>query len=125
MESNNVFFEIRQLDLSDGFTANMVMVENGGKGPAYLGWCENLGLDSSAEAAVVPDDGAAIEAPSESSNATALILPFADLGILSRQGSPIPAPQDWREMVVRSLVILDYLPMIIETELELNATAAS
>ena len=112
MENKSLFFEIKELEVSDGFSANMVMVENNGEGPAYLGWCENLAINTAACLDCLTAPGV-------------LVLPFADMGILSHQGVPIPAPADWKELAVRSLVFQDYLLVMIETELELNLAATS
>lgn len=120
MENNNLFFEIKELPISDEFSANMVMVENNGDGPAYLGWCETLTMDT----VPVQHSESGLPGPIDIAPGV-LILPFADLGILSRQGTPIAAPAGWREMTVRLLDIKDYLLVMIETELELNVTATS
>lgn len=103
MDEKEVFFEIREMEVSGELKANFVIVENNGTGAAYLGWCENLAIDTPetmpANSAVEP---------------TPLFLPFADLALLTNQGSPVPAPKGWRETVMRPLTIQDYLLVTLD-----------
>ena len=46
MNEKEAFFEISTLEVCGDLKANFVMVEDDGKGPAYLGWCENLAIDT-------------------------------------------------------------------------------
>jgi hypothetical protein len=108
MENKDLFFEIKGLAVSEGFKANVVMAENNGTGAAYLGWCEGLAID----AQVRPDpDG----------KASVLLLPYADLALLIRQGTPIKAPDEWQSLVIRPLVIQEYLLLTLEVELKPEA----
>ena len=109
MAHKEIFFEIREIQIADELKANLVMVEDKGEGAAYLGWCESLALDTPQS---LPEEGAVEQAP--------LMLPFADLALLTRQGSPVPAPDDWRDMVVRPLAFQDYLLLTIEEDLVLE-----
>ncbi|MDB5078624.1 MAG: hypothetical protein JWP00_548 [Chloroflexi bacterium] len=110
MDNKDLFYEIEELDISENFKANMIIVENNGTGPAYLGWCESLAIDMTVAAPLAGDGPASV-----------LVLPFADVGLLTRKGNPIPAPDNWRERVVRSLEFQDYLLVTLEEDLELNA----
>jgi len=114
MTQEEIFFEIREIQIAGELKANLVMVENNGDGAAYLGWCENLALDTPES---LTEEGAVEQAP--------LMLPFADLALLTRQGSPVPAPDNWRDMVVRPLTFQDYLLLTIEEDLILEPDQVS
>jgi hypothetical protein len=105
MGNKDLFFEIKGLAISDEFKANVVMAENNGTGAAYLGWCEGLTIDT-------------LVTPHPMAKASVLLLPFADLALLTRQGTPIEAPDGWESLVIRPLVIQEYLLLTLEVELK-------
>ncbi len=104
MAEKEKFFEIKEMKVCGDLKANLVMVEDNGKGAAYLGWCENLALDTPVTLSTNVEQ-------------TPLMLPFADLALLTCDGSPIPAPEGWEHAVVRPLTFQDYLLFTIEQEM--------